>query len=237
MITLYGARPHFGLPDPSPFVTKAEMLLKIAGLPYRSAEMSFRQAPKGKVPYIEDGGRFIADSHFIRRHIEDAYRSDFSGGYPAERQALAWSVERMLEEHFYWLMVYDRWMVDANFKKGPLQFFRRAPAPVRPIVAPMIRRMVRKSLHAQGLGRHSDAERLELGKGDIDAVASLLGDNRYLLGDRISGADATVFSFMLGTLCPLFESELRRHAERQRNITAYVDRMKAEFYPDFPFTP
>jgi hypothetical protein len=36
MITLYAFRPGFGLPDPSPFVTKAEMLLNLSGLPYRT---------------------------------------------------------------------------------------------------------------------------------------------------------------------------------------------------------
>lgn len=30
MIKLYGSGPYFGLPDASPFVTKAEMLLKLA---------------------------------------------------------------------------------------------------------------------------------------------------------------------------------------------------------------
>jgi len=36
MITLYSFGPGFGLPDPSPFVTKAEVLLKMAELPYRT---------------------------------------------------------------------------------------------------------------------------------------------------------------------------------------------------------
>ncbi len=35
MITLYSFGPFFGLPDASPFVMKGEMLLKLAGLPYR----------------------------------------------------------------------------------------------------------------------------------------------------------------------------------------------------------
>src|SRR5436190_8140000 len=34
MITLYTFGPAFGLPDPSPFVTKVEVLLKMAGLAY-----------------------------------------------------------------------------------------------------------------------------------------------------------------------------------------------------------
>jgi hypothetical protein len=50
MITLYTFGPGWGLPDPSPFVMKAEMLLKIAGLPYRIDSKGFSKAPKGKLP-------------------------------------------------------------------------------------------------------------------------------------------------------------------------------------------
>jgi hypothetical protein len=49
MITLYTFGPAFGLPDPSPFVTKVEVLLKMAGLAYRTDTTGFRQAPKGYV--------------------------------------------------------------------------------------------------------------------------------------------------------------------------------------------
>jgi glutathione S-transferase len=232
MITLYGSAPHFGLPDPSPFVTKAEMLLKLAKLAYRTAPMSFRQAPKGKIPYLEDDGLVIPDSTFIRFHLEQKYNIDFNGDYSAMERAIAWSVERMPEEHFYWPIIHDRWAQDGNFAKGPRQFFRMAPAPIRPFVRWLIRRRVIKTLHAQGLGRHSDSERLDLGKGDIDAVSELLGEHRYLLADRPCGADATVFSFLLGALCPLFDSRLRDHIESRPNLVAYVRRMKAEFYPD-----
>ena len=46
MITLYTFGPAFGLPDPSPFVMKAEVLLKMADLPYRVDTTGFRKAPK-----------------------------------------------------------------------------------------------------------------------------------------------------------------------------------------------
>ena len=62
MVTLYTFGPGFGLPDPSPFVMKAEILLKMAGLPFRTDTTGFRKAPKGKLPYIEDDGERIADS-------------------------------------------------------------------------------------------------------------------------------------------------------------------------------
>src|SRR5437879_1025966 len=139
MITLYTFGPAFGLPDPSPFVTKAEVLLKMAGLPYRTDTTGFRKAPKGKLPYIEDGGERIADSTFIRLHLEQKYGVDFDRGLDPERRAIAWAFEKLAEDHLYWAIVESRWSDDANFDKGPRTFFRVVPAPLRPIVIAMVR--------------------------------------------------------------------------------------------------
>ena len=79
MITLYAFGPAFGLPDPSPFDVKAQMLLKLAALPYEVDLKGFGKAPKGKLPYIEDAGTIVADSTFIRWHIEKKYDVDFDG--------------------------------------------------------------------------------------------------------------------------------------------------------------
>jgi glutathione S-transferase len=232
MITLYGSGPMFGLPDPSPFVVKAETLLKMSGVPYKGALMSFRTAPKGKIPYIEDKGRFLGDSHFIRRHLEQEHKIDFSGGYDAQTLATGWAMERMMEEHFYFLNVHSRWMDDGNFEKGPRQFFDRAPAPIRPAIRTMIRRKVRKMLQGQGLGRHTEAERLELARGDIDCVETLMGGNRYILGTKPCGTDATVFPFLFSTAAPYFRSEAGDYIRTRPKLVAYLDRMQAEYFPD-----
>src|SRR4051794_8618942 len=102
MITLYTFGPFFGLPDASPFVTKAEMLLKMAGVPYRTDTAGFTRAPKGKLPYIEDDGQVVPDSTFIRLHIEKKYGVDFDRGLSPEQRAIAWAFEKMAEEHLYW---------------------------------------------------------------------------------------------------------------------------------------
>jgi glutathione S-transferase len=97
MITLYGFGPAFGLPDPSPFVMKAELLLKMAGLPYKADTGGMRKAPKGKLPYIVDDGEAVGDSTFIRWHIEKKYQIDFDRGLTPEQRAIAWAFEKMLE--------------------------------------------------------------------------------------------------------------------------------------------
>src|SRR4051812_19428903 len=233
MITLHTFGPYFGLPDPSPFVTKAEMLLKLAGLPYRSDTGGFGRAPKGKLPYIDDDGERIADSTFIRWHIEAKYRFDFDRGLNAEQRAIAWAFEKMAEDNLYWTLVHARWTDDANFQKGPAAFFSKVPALVRPAITAFIRRQVRKSLHAHGMGRHSPTEIVRIATHGIDAIADYLGSKPYFMGDEPTGADATMFAFVAGALCPLFDTPIRTAAERHDNLKRYVGRMTARYYPDF----
>lgn len=231
MITLYTFGPALGLPDLSPFVMKAELLLKMAGLPYQCNTHGFRQAPKGKLPYLDDDGERIADSTLIRFHLERKYAIDFDAGYGARERALAWAVEKMLEEHLYFAVVHARWAIDANFARGPARFFASVPAPLRPLVTALVRRKVRHSLYAQGIGRHSRAEIETLGCRDIDALATLLGDQPYLLGDTPCGADASAYAFVAGLLCPVFETPLRTQVEQHANLLAYAARMQARYYP------
>jgi glutathione S-transferase len=232
VITLYTFGPGLGLPDPSPFVMKAEMLLKIAGLPYRIDHTGFAKAPKGKLPYIDDDGERIADSTFIRWHLEKKHKVDFDRGLSAEQRAVAWAFEKMAEDHIYWALLDARWMDDANFDKGPRTFFRAAPAPIRPLVIAMVRRKVRQALKAHGMGRHAPSEIAVLGTRSIDAIADYLGQKPFFMGAEAVGVDATIFAFVAGALCPAFETPIRSAAERHDNLKRYVGRMTARFYPD-----
>jgi len=232
VITLYTFGPGFGLPDPSPFVMKAEMLLKIAGLPHQIDSKGFSKAPKGKLPYLDDDGERIADSTFIRWHLEKKYKIDFDRGLSEEQRAIAWAFEKTAEDHLYWALLDARWMDDANFDKGPRNFFRAAPAPIRPFIIAMVRRKVRQALRAHGIGRHAPAEIAALAARSIDAVAAYLGQKPFFMGSEPVGVDATIFSFAAGALCPAFETPIRTAAERHDNLKRYVGRMTARFYPD-----
>jgi glutathione S-transferase len=232
-ITLYGFGPMFGLPDPSPFVVKAEVLLKLSGLPYRLDTTGYRRAPKGKLPYIEDGGTVVADSAFIRWHLEERHGIDLDRGLSPSGRAVGWAVERMLEDHLYWAMVEERWVQEANFARGPARIFEAMPAPLRPLARRMAVRKVRAALHAHGLGRHARAEIERLATASIRSLAEILGEKRHLLGTEAPcGADATAFAFVNSLLCPHFESPLRRAAEACPNLVAYEARLRARFYPE-----
>lgn len=234
MITLYAFGPFYGLPDLSPFVMKAEMLLKIAGLDYVTNTTGFNNAPKGKLPYIDDDGDIIADTTFIRRHIEKKYGVDFDKGLDAEQRAIAWAFERMFEDHIYWTLMHARWVDEDNFNRGPRVFFQRLPIPMRLIVPRLARRQMSAQVMGQGMGRHSAAEIAELGTRSFDAAAAFLGQKTYSMGDALSGLDATAFAFLASALCPVFETPLRTAVERHDNIKTYVRRMTDRYYPDYP---
>jgi glutathione S-transferase len=233
MITLYTFGPAFGLPDPSPFVTKAEVLLKMSGLSYRTDSGGFARAPKGKLPYIDDDGSVVADSTFIRMHLEKRYGIDFDNGLTAAERGIAWAFEKMCEDHLYWAAIYERWMDDANFDKGPRRFFDRVPAPLRPLIIFKVRRDVRRNLWGHGLGRHSPAEVTELANRAVAAIADFLGDKPYLMGETPCGADATIFAWTAGLLCKRFEGPIRTAAEGRTNLVAYRDRGMQRFFPGF----
>lgn len=232
MITLYTFGPFFGLPDASPFVTKAMILLKLAGLPYREDRDGFRKAPKGKLPYIDDAGTIVADSTLIRFHIEEKYGFDFDAGLDATQKATAWAIERMCEEHLYWAIVADRWLDDGNFAMGPARFFESVPWPVRPIVVSLVRRQVASAARGQGFARHGKAERDRLAIRDIETLATLLADKPYLMGDRPCGADATVLAFVAHLLPPDFETALLPATRAHANLVAYHDRLMRDYFPE-----
>lgn len=230
MITLYTFGPAFGLPDPSPFVTKTEVLLKMAGVAYRTQTGGYPKAPKGKLPYIEDEGTIVADSTLIRMHLETRHGIDFERGLTPEQKGVAWAIEKMIEDHLYWIAMRERWLDKENFDRGPRKFFRAVPAPLRPFVVMMVGRQLRRTLWGQGLGRHSQAELDAISARAVGALAQVLGDKPWLMGSEPCGADATAWAFVLGGLCPLFRSRLAEQMRIHPNLVAYGARGRQRWF-------
>lgn len=233
MITLYAFGPNFGLPDASPFCMKVLVLLRMAGLDHTFKPCDLRKAPKGKGPYITDDGVTIADSTFIRWHLEKKHGADFDAGLNARQRAEAWAFEKLCEDNLYWAVVSERWLIDENFNAGPRAFFNAVPAPMRPMVSAVVRRQIRRALHGQGLGRHSREERIEIARRGIDALSDKLGENAFFMGDKPTSVDAIVFSTVAGYLPEVFETELKAMVRRHDNLMAYHDRCMSKWFPKF----
>jgi glutathione S-transferase len=233
VITLYTFGPLFDTPDASPFVVKAMLLLKFAGLSYSEERGGYRKAPKGKLPFISDDGVTIADSTFIRFHIEAKYGVDFDAGLSPSARAHAWAAERMCEDHLYWTLVDMRWCDKGNFERSVGRFFDGLPALVRPLAKNFIIHKVQSTQRTQGMGRHTKQEIERLGIRDIDALAEILGEKPFLMGETPCGADATVFGFLICLLSPVYQSPIRAAAESHANLVSYRDRVLKLYFSDF----
>jgi glutathione S-transferase len=227
-IVLYGFGPGFGLPEISPFVTKTEVQLKMAGLDYTKECSRPDASPKGQLPFVSDKGELIADSTFIRGHIEKSYGFDFDAGLDPRQRAEAWAIERMLENHLNSAMAYQRWLVPENFAKGPSALI---PAPAHKEILGRIE----AAMKAQGIARHTAPEIVELGDRSLNALSLLLAQKPFVMGECPTGVDAIAVAELVGVLTPYFSSPLRARAETYPNLVSYAARMMAHYYPDHPW--
>ncbi|MGH7125778.1 MAG: glutathione S-transferase family protein [Stellaceae bacterium] len=231
MIKLMQFPRMLGLPNPSPFCIKVEVLLKMAGLAY---ECEFfgnpGKGPKGKLPAIVDDGQTIGDSELIRWHLERKYSVDFDKGLSPTERAVGHALARMAEERTYWVLVYSRWIEAANWPLFRANLLAGMPGFLRALLGPYIRKRVRSMLRAQGLGLHSRDEIYALGAKDIDAISTELGAKPFLLGSEPTSVDAAVWPYIVGTLVPPLESPLKQAIQKHPNLVEYSERMRERFF-------
>ncbi len=233
MIKLYQFAPAFGLPNASPFCMKLETYLRMAGLPFEIPRVSMRDvrgAPKGKMPYIEDQGRTVADSTFIVDYLKAAYGDPLDGWLNAEQRAVALAFQRLIEENLYWTVVHARWIEAEGWQKTKVAFFDKLPIPLRWIVPTLVRRGLIKQMRGHGIGLHSKEEIHTIGKRDITALADFLGGKPYFMGDVSCSLDATVYAFLANLIWTPVESALKQHAKQYPQLERYCLRMRDQYY-------
>ena len=235
VITLHHPPPAWGLPSPTPFGIKVETYLRMVGLPYRTRGADPRKNPKGKVPWIVDDGHMVSDSSDIIDHLKARHGDPLDAELTAEQRALALVARRALEEHLYWVLVYTRWIEPEGYRHVREYFVGLMPPVLGGVIVDrLIRKKIRAALHAQGVGRHAPADIYRRGCEDLTAVAALLGDKPYLLGEQPTSVDASLFAFTAGLWLFPADNPLKRHLARHGNLVAYVERMYTRYYADHP---
>ena len=224
MITLLTYAPSFGQPAASPFCVKAMMLLNMAGWEWTPEFLSDpRKMPYAKLPAIRVNGEIIADSDNIRAWLE-RQGADFDDGLCAKDRAYSRALIRMVEEHLYFHVVYDRWADDAVWPVIRDTYFKMIPRPVRDLVTGSIRRPAVASLKQMGIGRFTPEERLARAEPDLKAIADLL-TGPFLFGDKPTAADASVAPQIAGMMATPVATLLGDRLRRDKVLVDYVARV------------
>src|SRR5688500_19304027 len=160
-IKLFQFPRRFGIPNLSPFCCKLETWLHIAHVPHEIVDTSDpRQAPKRKLPFIEDGTMRVADTSLIIDYLVKTRGVDPDARLDDSQRAIALLVQRTLEEHYAFVVAYTHLVRDEGVQHTRARF-DDVPALMRPFVANLVRGRVRKLLWYQGTLRHSHEEIVE----------------------------------------------------------------------------
>ncbi len=233
MIKLHQFARTWGIPNLSPFCCKLETYLRLSKIPYEVIESMPPKAPKGKLPFIEDDDRKIADSDLIIQHLIRTYGDKLDADLSPAQKATSFAMQRLLEDHLFWVTLYTRWQYsDENWQVNKKAIFHPFPPLIRDIVASVFRFLIRRQIYGQGIGRHTSEEIFQLGRNDLDALSDFLADKPYFMGNKPTSLDATAFGFLINTIdCPI-ESPVKEYACRKQNLDDYCQRIMSEYYPE-----
>ena len=223
----------WGLVSVSPFCLKLDSFFRMAGIEHQSitAATPF-PGPKKKAPWIEYRGQKLGDSTLIIDFLRQEFDVDLDAHLSDEQRGQAIAIQRLIEENLYWAMVYDRWVRDENWPILKGTVLGNIPAPLRMALTPIARKGVKRQLAGHGMGLHTAAEIEAISRKDIDALAGILGDKDWFMGDRISFTDAVVYSLLANIAFVEFSSPMKAMISAHSSLVDWLARFKNEVYPE-----
>ena len=235
MLRLFQLNPYWGIPNVSPPCMELEAWLRIAGIPYETANADFAQAPKGKIPYVEIDGQLIGDSTLIIDHLVRKLGVDPDRSLTKAERGISVALRRMMKENFYWVLMYDRYGNDANFETHYVPMLIALVFGVLPLADQQaglagLRQTLKAQLHHHGMGRHSAADVHRIGMADLEAVSDFLGDKPFLFGEQPTTADAAVYAHVSNSLEVPIVSPVKDFGLTKANLVSYLERMRARLF-------
>jgi glutathione S-transferase len=215
---------------------KLETWLRMAGIPYEVAPLDMSLAPKGKIPFIvQEDGTAMGDSTLIVEHLTARYGRDLDAGLSAEQRAISVAFRRMMKENLYWVMVYARYKDERNwalYRQVLADAVVWLPQEHRLPAADMLGKVILEQAHGQGMGRHTPEEVARIGIGDLTAVSDYLGDKPFLMGERPTLVDATVYAYVANVIEVPIECAAKDFGRSRDNLVRYCQRMRERYFPE-----
>ena len=230
MIYLYQFSKTPNKPDPSPFCSKCEIFMKMNNIEHQCKIGNVQKAPKKKLPYIKDGDILVCDSDDILEYLAKKYDIDMEKDCSSEQKAISFSVRKMLEEHFYFLLVYARWIDDEGWADTSQTIKKLFPPIVRSFLPGLIRGGLRKTLNGQGTGRHSRDEIIRKTNEVFQNLSDLLGEKSFFLGEKATLLDICAFPFL--TAVVNYPSFATKELQKYSTLLDYEKRLSQKYYSE-----
>jgi glutathione S-transferase len=212
----------------SRFCMKVEVFLRLSGLPHRGIDGALpMRTPKGKLPVVHDDARVVADSAAIVEYLQQRYGARMPPALAAPETPAHLLLRRLIEDHLYFVVLWQRWIDAAGWALTRPAFFGGLPFGVRRVVPALVRRKIGRDLRGQGVSRHARDEIHAQGVADISALAARLGEAAFYGGSEPAAIDATVYAFIANIIDVPLDSPVRAAALAEPSLMGYAARMKA----------
>jgi glutathione S-transferase len=220
MLTLYSYPDLFGVADNNPYGLKVYAFLKLCKLGFRHEHiLDTKDAPRGQLPYLQDGDETIGDSDAIITHLIARYPLPLDDGLTASQRNTDHLIRRMLDD-LYWVMSYSRWK-DERF--WPL--FRDALLRTHPGITEAALEAARaynfKRYQYQGIGRYVRDEVYARGIADLGVLADLVPASGFLFGAKPSSCDAAIYGFIANIYFYEIDTPLKEFLLSRPNLVAH----------------
>ena len=220
MITLYSYPELFGVADNNGYGLKVFAFMRIAGVPFIHEHIfDALKAPRGQLPYIDDGGEIIGDSETIIAHLIGKYALTIDAGLDAAQHDRNLLVTRMLDD-LYWVMSYSRWKDDRYFPAFRDAFMQQHPT-LTAAGLEQARGYNAQRYHFQGIGRYAPEAAYARGLADLAVVARLVPADGYVHGPAPSSIDAGIYGFIANIYFFAIETPLRHFVVAQPNLVRH----------------
>ncbi|KYO40046.1 failed axon connections homolog isoform X1 [Alligator mississippiensis] len=227
------SRPNNGVPSLSPFCLKMETYLRMADLPYQNY-FDGKLSPQGKMPWIEYNHKKVSGSEFIIDFLEEKLGVNLNKNLGPHERAVSRAVTKMVEEHFYWTLVYCQWVDNLHETQKMLSFTGPFSDLLKWILCHLTKGIVKREMYGHGIGRFSEEEIYKLMEKDMRSLAGLLGDKKYIMGPKLSTVDATVFGHLAQAMWTLPGTRPERLIKGELiNLAMYCERIRRKFWPEW----
>lgn len=230
-MTLHIFKAAWGGMQPSNLCLKVDVWLQIAEIEFeRVASNLASRAPRRRVPFVRlDDGSWIDDSEVIIATLGARHGIDVDAGLSDAERGISRAVQRMIDEHMFFMLIDSRWNDDLVWPRVRDNFLGPWPMPLRLWVGMIFRRGVRRRIRLQGLGRYTVAERAQKAEDNLRALDQMLGDKPFMLGDVVRSIDAAAYGMLATIYFADLDTSLAAMLRRFPRLIAYTLRMEARF--------
>lgn len=220
------------VPNPSSYALKLETWLRMAGIEHEVVETRSVSRATQQVPYIFHKGKEITDSSLIIEYLEKEFEIDSSEGLTQEQQAISRAFNKMIDDSTLWTLAAHKSIFDIENTKKMVNL--PLPGVLRDLV---LNNYVKKAGHRirmVGTGRKSPEEVYHMGKEDMRAISTFLGDKKFLMGDRMTRVDCAIFGHLSVGVYNGVPSPFTEFLQSEcKNMAPYMARIKEKCWPDW----